>query len=160
MQSIAVCFVCMGNICRSPTAEGVMQARVRDAGLADRIRVDSAGTGDWHVGEAPDPRTISAAAQRGYDLSRLRARQFQAEDFARFDLVLALDRQNLNALRQICPPRYIDRLHLMMGFATRHQTDEVPDPYTGGSAGFERTLDYCEDACDGVLAALRARLEA
>ncbi len=150
----------MGNICRSPTAEGVMLERVRGAGLTERIRIDSAGTGDWHVGEAPDPRTISAAAQRGYDLSHLRARQFQTEDFARFDLVLAMDRRNLVDLQHICPPQYADRLHLMMRFATRHPVDVVPDPYTEGSTGFERTLDYCEDACDGVLAALRARLEA
>jgi len=111
------------------------------------------------AGGAPDPRTVAAAAQRGYDLRRLRARQFEADDFARFDLVLAMDHQNLSALQRICPPQFADRLGLMMRFATRHQTEVVPDPYTEGSAGFERTLDYCEDACAGVLAALRARLD-
>jgi protein-tyrosine phosphatase len=160
MQSISVCFVCLGNICRSPTAEGVMLERVARAGLADRIRVDSAGTSAWHIGEAPDPRTIAAAAQRGYDLGSLRARQFQSADFAEFDLVLAMDEQNLEDLRRICPAEYRDRLGLMMRFATEYRSDVVPDPYTGGNLGFERTLDYCEDACAGLLAALQKRLGA
>jgi len=159
MKKLAVCFVCLGNICRSPMAEGVMLELVRRAGLSERITVDSAGTGAWHVGEPPDPRAVAAAAQRRYDLRSLRARQVADTDFARFDLILAMDQQNLTDLQRRCPSGERHKLSLLMRFATQHQVAVVADPYSGGAAGFERTLDYCEDACAGVLDTLKQRLE-
>jgi len=147
--------VCTGNICRSPTAEGVFLKLVEDAGLADRIIVDSAGTHDYHVGEPPDARTVEAAARRGYDLSRLRARKFQREDFQRFDLVLAMDRDNQGILARLAQPSASHRLRMMMEYASRFRETEVPDPYYGGPDGFDRVLDMLEDAAQGLLAALR-----
>ncbi len=158
MEKFSVLMICMGNICRSPTAEGVLRAKLEAAGLADRVELDSAGTHDYHVGRAPDRRAQRHALARGYDLSALRARQAEAADFERFDLLLAMDEQNLAGLRAICPPGREDRMRLLMSFATRHDAAEVPDPYSGGDAGFERVLDYIEDACDGVVASLGARL--
>ncbi|WP_179402426.1 low molecular weight protein-tyrosine-phosphatase [Burkholderia guangdongensis] len=157
MTRVAICFVCLGNICRSPTAEGVMRDQVVAAGLADRIDVDSAGTGDWHVGEPPDGRAQAAAGARGYDLSALRARQVAAADFERFDLLLAMDDANLAELHRRCPPQYRDKVRLLMEFASDASTREVADPYFGGAQGFEQVLDQCEDACRGLLDALRAR---
>jgi protein-tyrosine phosphatase len=151
----SVVFVCTGNICRSPTAEGVFLKLVEDAGLADRIIVDSAGTHDYHVGEPPDARTVEAAARRGYDLSRLRARKFQREDFQRFDLVLAMDRDNQGILARLAQPSASHRLRMMMEYASRFRETEVPDPYYGGPDGFDRVLDMLEDAAQGLLAALR-----
>ena len=136
-----------------------MLEQVRRAGLSAAIGVDSAGTGDWHVGEPPDPRAIKAAAQRGYDLSALLARQFDDGDFARFDLILAMDHQNLADLRKRCPPQHADKLSLLMGFGAPDAVQAVPDPYFGGADGFEATLDLCEQACTGLMAALRERLE-
>ncbi|HEV3105800.1 MAG TPA: low molecular weight protein-tyrosine-phosphatase [Trinickia sp.] len=158
MKSIAVCFVCLGNICRSPTAESVMRAQIDEADLSERIFVDSAGTGDWHVGEAPDERAQQAARQRGYDLSALRARQITRDDFDRFDLLLAMDERNLGHLRQLCPPEHQSKIRLLMEFASVAATREVADPYFGGGEGFELVLDQCEKACHGLLAHLRARL--
>ncbi|PLZ02771.1 phosphotyrosine protein phosphatase [Burkholderia sp. WAC0059] len=158
MKTVSVCFVCLGNICRSPTAEGVMLKRVAEAGLDGRIVVDSAGTGDWHVGAAPDARAQRAASRRGYDLSGLRARQIAAGDFGRFDLVLAMDDANLGALRRLCPPELRDRVRLLMAFAPDAREREVADPYYGGEAGFEAVLDQCEAACAGLLEGLRGRL--
>ncbi|RQR39641.1 MULTISPECIES: low molecular weight protein-tyrosine-phosphatase [unclassified Burkholderia] len=156
MTRVAICFVCLGNICRSPTAEGVMRHQVDAAGLADRIEVDSAGTGDWHVGEPPDTRAQAAARTRGYDLSALRARQVSAADFERFDLLLAMDEANLAELRRRCPPGHRDKVRLLMEFAPGAAGTEVDDPYFGGAQGFEQVLDQVERACAGLLDTLRS----
>ncbi len=159
MKKYAILMCCMGNICRSPTAEGVLRAKLQSAGLADRIELDSAGTHDYHVGRAPDARSQRHALRRGYDLSALRARQVGVADFDRFDLVLAMDLDNMAALRRLHPEVSPDKLRLLMSFATRHRAEEVPDPYYGEGDGFEQVLDYVEDACDGVVAMLRRELE-
>jgi len=152
-----VLFVCLGNICRSPTAEAIFRQRLQQAGLAERIEVDSAGTGDWHVGKAPDSRTQEAAKRRGYDLSSLRGRQVSVDDFARFDLILAMDIANLGDLQRLRPAQAKGELDLYLrrfGLAE----DEVPDPYYGGSEGFEQVLDLLEQASDALLAELKGRL--
>ncbi|KVL52168.1 phosphotyrosine protein phosphatase [Burkholderia territorii] len=156
MTRVAICFVCLGNICRSPTAEGVMRHQVDAAGLADRIAIDSAGTGDWHVGEPPDTRAQAAARTRGYDLSALRARQVSAADFERFDLLLAMDEANFAELRRRCPPGHRDKVRLLMEFAPGATETEVADPYFGGAQGFETVLDQVERACAGLLETLRS----
>lgn len=152
-----VLFVCLGNICRSPTAEGMMRHRLQQAGLAAQVAVDSAGTAAWHIGKAPDPRTCAAAAQRGYRLHELRARQVQAEDFARFDLILAMDHDNLRELQRLRPDSAGAELDLLLrrGGLAEH---EVPDPYYGGSDGFERVLDLVESACERLIEQIRERL--
>ncbi len=152
-----VLFVCLGNICRSPTAEGVFRQRLQAAGLAERVQVDSAGTGDWHVGKAPDQRTRLAAQRRGYDLAPLRARQVAVEDFQRFDLILAMDHSNLKHLQALRPGVASAELDL---FLRRYQLalDEVPDPYYGGDDGFEQVLDLIEQASDALLDEIRRRL--
>lgn len=152
-----VLFVCLGNICRSPTAEAVLRQRLQQAGLAERIEVDSAGTGDWHVGKAPDPRTQEAASRRGYDLSGLRGRQVCADDFSRFDLVLAMDGANLRDLQRMRPAQAQGELDL---YLRRYDlaVDEVPDPYYGGTEGFEQVLDLLEQASDALLIELKGRL--
>ncbi|MEB5485626.1 low molecular weight protein-tyrosine-phosphatase [Burkholderia pseudomallei] len=155
MKSVAICFVCLGNICRSPTAEGVMRHQVAAAGLDGAIEIDSAGTVDWHVGEAPDARAQQAARARGYDLSALRARQIGDADFERFDLVLAMDGANLAALRKRCPPQYRGKVRLLMEFAGDGSAGDIADPYFGGARGFEQVLDQCEAACRGLLDSLR-----
>ncbi|KND54871.1 Low molecular weight protein tyrosine phosphatase [Candidatus Paraburkholderia kirkii] len=163
MNSIAVCFVCLGNICRSPSVEAVMRDLVERAKLADRILIDSAGTGDWHIGELPDERAQKAARKRGYDLSKLRGRQVAAADFARFDLFdlfIVMDDANAAALAAISPPEHRDKIRLLMEFATRDDSRVVVDPYFGGEDGFEKVLDQCEDACEGLLKALRAQMTA
>lgn len=160
MNSIAICFVCLGNICRSPSAEAVMRDLVERAKLAERIVIDSAGTGDWHIGEPPDERAQKAAKKRGYDLSTLRGRQVAAADFARFDLFIVMDDANATALTAVCPPEYRDKIRLLMEFATNDDSRVVVDPYFGGEEGFEKVLDQCEDACEGLLKALRAQLTA
>lgn len=152
----SVVFVCTGNICRSPTAEGIFRKMIADASLSDRIRVDSAGTHGYHIGEPPDVRAIEAAARRGYDLSGLRARKFLREDFDHFDLVLALDRDNHAVLSSLAPPAAGPKLRMMMQYAHRYRETDVPDPYYGGQEGFERVLDMLEDAAQGLLEALRA----
>ena len=151
MEKVAVLFVCMGNICRSPTAEAVFRARVEEAGMAQHILIDSSGTHDYHIGREPDARTQRAAGQRGYDMSALRGRQVEVADFSRFDYVLAMDNSNLANLNQICPPAQRDRLGLFLQYASRHPECEVPDPYYGGADGFERVLDMVEDAAAGLL---------
>ncbi|MBL8385692.1 MAG: low molecular weight phosphotyrosine protein phosphatase [Burkholderiales bacterium] len=154
-----VLFVCMGNICRSPTAEGVLRQKVARHGLAGLIEVDSAGTHAHHIGNAPDPRAQAHAARRGYDLSRQRARRVRTEDFARFDFVLAMDRENLETLAERCPPEHQDKVGLLMRYSRRYPAQEiVPDPYYGGPNGFEVVLDYIEDACDGLIDRDLARL--
>lgn len=154
-MTLRILFVCMGNICRSPTAEGILRAKLDAAGLAEAVELDSAGTGDWHVGKAPDARAIQAAAGRGYDIGDLRARQVAKDDFQRFDLILAMDQDNLAWLEQLRPGEgAVPELFLArQGLAV----DEVPDPYYGGAAGFERVLDLLESACDGLVAEVAAR---
>lgn len=160
MSALSVCFVCLGNICRSPTAEGVMRALVREAGLASRIAVDSAGTGAWHAGEPADRRSRAAARARGIELTST-ARMFVRADFERFDYVLAMDRANLRVLRQLArDPEEHARLHLFRSFDPTAPVDsEVPDPYYGGPEGFDEVLDICERGCRALLAHMRARLE-
>ena len=157
---LRVLMVCMGNICRSPTAHGVMEKKVADAGLAQRIQIDSAGTHDYHVGAPPDLRSQAHAAKRGYDLSAQRARHLVRRDFADFDLVLVMDSQNARAAAALCPPGQAHKLARLTDYCTRHTAREVPDPYYGGDAGFEGVLDLVEDACDGLLAKLAASLPA
>jgi protein-tyrosine phosphatase len=135
-----------------------MRAQVEAAGLADRILIDSAGTGDWHVGKAPDERAQSAGYARGYDLGALRARQVAALDFERFDLLLAMDEANARNLRAACPPALRHRVRLLMEFAPPSAGREVVDPYFGGTEGFEAVLDQCETACRGLLAHLQTEL--
>jgi protein-tyrosine phosphatase len=147
----SVLFVCMGNICRSPTAEGVFRELLREAELLDRIRTDSAGTHAYHVGSPPDPRALQAAQRRGIDLSGLRARVVLREDFRRFDYVLAMDNENLSQLSRLQPPDARARLSLLMAFAPKHYPREVPDPYYGGRHGFEMVLDMVEAGCRGLL---------
>ncbi len=154
-DKIGVVFVCMGNICRSPTAEAVFRHQVEQAGLADRIAIDSAGTHDYHIGELPDPRTRQAASRRGYDMAALRGRQVGAADFARFDYVLAMDENNLAILERLRPSDAAAHLGLFLEFAQRHDEREVPDPYFGGADGFERVLDLVEDAAQGLLSHIR-----
>ena len=156
-RPVKVLFVCMGNICRSPTAEGVFKRLVEEAGLADHVLVDSAGTHDYHVGSPPDRRAQAAAARRGYDLSRLRARKFGLDDCRTFDYVLVMDRGNLNRARSICGG-FAENVRLLMDFAPGRREREVPDPYTGGPEGFEYVLDLIEDACRGLLEDVRRRL--
>lgn len=155
---LRILFVCMGNICRSPTAEGVFRAQVAAAGLSERIVTDSAGTHGYHIGEPPDPRSIKAAAARGIDISDLRARMVRAEDFQRFDLVLAMDRQNQQALAELCATETPDRLRMFMDFAPDLKRREVPDPYYGGTEGFNHVLDLCDAAARGLLKDLRKKL--
>lgn len=152
-----VLFVCMGNICRSPTAEGVFRKLVRDAGLDAVVEIDSAGTGSWHVGSAPDRRTQSAALRRGLDLSDQRARRVSARDFELFDLIVAMDRDNLSYLEAIRPGE-APRARLMLEFseaAMERGLRDVPDPYSGGVDGFEMVLDLIEGACEGLLEHVR-----
>jgi protein-tyrosine phosphatase len=153
MKKKSILFVCMGNICRSPTAEGVFRQRAEAAGLA--LHIDSAGTHGYHIGAPPDARSVRHAALRGYDLSAQRARQVGAADFEQFDQVLAMDRDNLALLEAACPPEHRHKLGLFMQFARNAESDVVPDPYYGAGQGFDRVLDYIEDASDGLIDALR-----
>ena len=152
-----VLFVCLGNICRSPTAEGVLRHKLREAGLADQVEVASAGTGDWHVGKAPDKRSQAAAKLRGYDLSAQRAQQVSRADFAAYDLILAMDNSNLRHLKALQPAKGKAELDL---FLRRYQSeiDEVPDPYHDSDQGFETVLDLIERASDLLVIELKGRL--
>lgn len=150
-QPTHVLFVCMGNICRSPTAEAVFRRLVELRKLSREIVIDSAGTHDYHVGEPPDRRATATAARQGYDLSVLRGRQVNVEDFRKFDYVLAMDMDNLILLQNQCPPEYRSKLGLFMAFAKQHSEREVPDPYYGGAQGFETVLRMAEDAAEGLL---------
>jgi protein-tyrosine phosphatase len=152
-----VLFVCMGNICRSPMAEGVFRHVVRQAGLDDVVKVDSAGTHAFHAGETPDRRAQTTAAKRGYDISDLRARQVETIDFERHDLILAMDWDNLSMLQQVAPKSAHHKLQLLMRFATEHESATIPDPYYGAQQGFEQALDFIEDACSGLLEVARRR---
>ena len=150
---INVLFVCLGNICRSPTAEGVFRDLVARENMSHAIGTDSAGTGDYHIGNPPDPRAQAEALKRGVDLSDLRARQAVAKDFETFDYVIAMDHSNRHNLAAICPPGQENRLHMMLAF-TATPTAEVPDPYFS-DAGFEVVLDMLEDASQGLLNHIR-----
>ncbi|MGE5514719.1 MAG: low molecular weight protein-tyrosine-phosphatase [Bacteroidota bacterium] len=155
---IKVLFVCTGNICRSPTAEGVFRALVAAEGLDNRIATDSAGTHGYHAGEPPDGRSTAAARLRGIELSDLRARKLRPADFDDFDLVLAMDRGHADILRRQCPPAQAGRVHLFLDFAPDLGIKDVPDPYYGGSDGFERVLDMIEAGSRGVLDHIRATM--
>ena len=146
----------MGNLCRSPTAEAVFRQQIARAGLANEIACASAGTHDFYLGYLPDKRAREAALKRGYDMSRLRVRSVKDEDFTRFDLIVAMDRQNLEALRERCPPEQAERLRLLMEFAQREGVLDVPDPYYGNAQGFEVVLDMIEDACALLLQHVRS----
>jgi protein-tyrosine phosphatase len=151
---VSVLFVCMGNICRSPTAEGVFRELLRQSGLEQQVRTDSAGTHAYHIGEPPDERSQAAALRRGVDLSALRARQVTSADFEHFDYVLAMDSGNYSLLRELCPPSRAARLRLFLEFAGGSRR-EVPDPYYGGPRGFEQVLDLVEEGARGLLDHIR-----
>lgn len=152
---LSVCFVCLGNICRSPTAEGVFRHLVREAGLEQKILIDSAGTGDYHCGEPPDARSRAAARRRGIEVGGC-ARQFVASDFSKFDYVLAMDASNLENLMAMRPPNARGHVGLLRSFdPTAPENASVPDPYYGGDAGFDEVLDQCELACRGLLEHIR-----
>ena len=157
-DAYGVLFVCMGNICRSPTAHGVFRHRVATAGLDGWVRVDSAGTHNYHPGEPPDERSQRHAAQRGYVLSDLRARQITESDFARYDLILAMDWDNLALAQDLCPPRHRPKVRRLTEFCVRLNSPVVPDPYYGGAQGFNKVLDLVEDACAGLLAHVQQQL--
>ncbi|MCB1890187.1 MAG: low molecular weight phosphotyrosine protein phosphatase [Rhodocyclaceae bacterium] len=157
MSRSRVLFVCTGNICRSPTADGVARHWIRRLGLEREIEVDSAGTTGYHAGERPDPRTCKAAARRGYDLGKLRARRLAQEDFERFDLLLAMDDGHLAILQDKCPPHLAHKLDRFMAYAREHDETEVPDPYYGGARGFDVVLDLIEDGVRGLLDSLSRR---
>lgn len=150
--SLSVLFICMGNICRSPTAHGVFRQRVQQAGLAGRIHIDSAGTHNYHPGAPPDTRSQQHAAKRGYDLSDLRARQITDADFDQVDLLLVMDWDNLALTEALCPPAHRRKLRRLTEFCLTQDAAIVPDPYYGGDAGFDYVLDLIEDASDGLLA--------
>jgi protein-tyrosine phosphatase len=155
MNKVRVLFVCMGNICRSPTAEGVFRDKVRKSGMGGQIEIDSAGTHGYHVGNPPDPRARKAAMGRGYDISMLRGRQVTQIDFTKFDYVLAMDRDNLANLLKICPEDQRHKVRLFLSFSRRFPNLNVPDPYYGGANGFEQVLEMVEDAADGLLEDIR-----
>lgn len=149
----AILFVCLGNICRSPTAEAVFRKRARDAGLD--LRIESAGTGGWHRGEPPDPRARSAGETRGYNFEGQEARRVESNDFAVFDLVLAMDQRNFRDLQAVCPADSLEKINLFLDFAPHLTVSEVPDPYYGGTGGFDHVLDLVEAASDGLIAKLK-----
>lgn len=154
---VRVLFVCMGNICRSPTAEGMFRKVVEAAGLAAHIDIDSAGTHAYHIGEPPDPRTLAAARTRGIDLAYRRGRQVNRKDFDAFDFVLCMDRENHRDLVAVGGPKAKGKLHLFLDFAPHQKQREVPDPYFGGPKGFEHVLDLVEMASHGLLAEIQKR---
>lgn len=148
-----VLFVCLGNICRSPTAEAVFRVRAASAGL--EVHIESAGTSGWHIGEAPDPRSIEAGQARGYSFQGQASRKVIRADFGEFDHVLAMDWNNVEALKKICPESYLSRIGLFLDYVPNAPTREVPDPYYGGGDGFSQVLDLIEQASEGLIAALR-----
>ncbi|MEA3276004.1 MAG: low molecular weight protein-tyrosine-phosphatase [Pseudomonadota bacterium] len=156
-SSVKVLFVCMGNICRSPTAQGVFHKLLQREGLDRIIEIDSAGTHAYHVGEPPDQRSRETAVRRGIDLGNLRARRVESEDFSYYDYVLAMDQDNLANLFVLCPPESEHKLTLFMDFAPHLGIQEVPDPYYGGASGFERVFDMVEAASEGLLDDIRRR---
>ena len=159
MKELSILFVCMGNICRSPSAEGVVRELLNQSPSKLAIHLDSAGTHDYHIGEPPDPRSIEVAARRGYHIADLRARQVEAQDFQRFDLILAMDEANLSLLKTQCVPELQTKLKLMMAYSKKYAVNEVPDPYYGAGQGFDLVLDYLEDAGAGLLAELHTQYQ-
>jgi protein-tyrosine phosphatase len=153
MHTPKVLFVCLGNICRSPTAEAVFRARAEAAGL--EVHIESAGTSGWHIGEPPDPRSIEAGQARGYSFAGQASRKVTRADFGAFDYVLAMDGANVKALKEICPENYLPRIGLFLDYAVNASIREVPDPYYGGDGGFTHVLDLIEQASDGLIAALK-----
>ena len=151
---IKILFVCLGNICRSPTAHGVFQKIINDQHLSHLFHIDSAGTAAWHIGKTPDTRSQAAAINRKYELSYLRARKVEVEDFEKFDYIFAMDNENLHNLQSICPSAHASELALFLNFSDLGE-DEVPDPYYGGSGGFEHVLDLVESASYGFLEHLK-----
>ena len=161
MHKVSVLFVCLGNICRSPTAHAAFQSMVDAEGLGGHIMVDSAGTGDWHIGHAPDKRTSAAAAERGYQMHHLRARLVEPQDFEQFDYIVAMDHENLSNLKAMIPPNYQGWLGLFLDYSCDPQYSDqqvVPDPYYGGEQGFTFVLDLVEDASAGLLRQIKANL--
>lgn len=157
MQKTRILFVCLGNICRSPSAEGVFRQLVQRLGLQHHIQHDSCGTADYHVGAPPDKRAIAHAHARGIDISDLRGRQINVADFSHFDLILAADRDNLTRLKALCPVELQHKVQLMLDYSTAWRGQEVPDPYYGGASGFETVLDMLQDMASGLLEATRRR---
>lgn len=155
---VKILFVCLGNICRSPTAHGVFEKMVADANLAAQIGIESAGTAAYHVGESPDIRACQAASDRGYDLSHIRARQVMAADFKSFDYILAMDHANVQDLRRNSDTAYHGKIELFLQYGSQCDITEVPDPYYGGKKGFQQVLDLVEDAAEGLLTQLRSQL--
>ncbi|GGF81983.1 low molecular weight protein-tyrosine-phosphatase [Alteromonas lipolytica] len=149
----AVLFVCLGNICRSPTAEAVFRHKAKVAGL--NLEIDSAGTHGYHIGSAPDKRSQAAGEERGYNFQGLKCRRVSDSDFEHFDLILAMDQSNLKNLKEMCPPQYQHKIKLMLDYAG-YRNEDVPDPYYGGKKGFELVLSLIEDASDGLLKAIKA----
>jgi protein-tyrosine phosphatase len=161
MSKISVLFVCLGNICRSPTAHAVFQSMVDKQGLSDQIFVDSCGTGDWHIGRAPDPRSQQHALDRGYQMDNLRARLVDDSDFDQYDYILAMDKQNLSDLKSMNCQAYSGKLGLFLDFCQNPnyiEYSEVPDPYYGGEQGFSLVLDLIEDASSELLRQIKERL--
>ena len=156
-QKVKVLFVCMGNICRSPTAEGVFRHLVQSLGLEHAIEIDSAGTHAYHVGEPPDRRSQAAAARRGYDLSPLRARLVGAADCAAYDYILVMDHENLETVQLRCPAEHAHKVQLFGHYSKRFPGEAVPDPYYGGGESFDDVLDRVEDAAEGLLDDILAR---
>jgi protein-tyrosine phosphatase len=158
-QRVSVLIVCTGNICRSPTAEGVMREQARKRGLADRVRIASAGTHDYHLGDSPDPRTLEHASKRGYYLGAQRASQLKDEDFRTFDYILAMDRGHLRTLRTIAPAGSKAKLGLFLEASGKWKDEDVPDPYYGGVEAFEQVLDMVEEASQRWLERIAAELD-
>jgi len=154
MTTHRLLFICLGNICRSPMAEGVFRRVAEAEGVLDRFEIDSAGLGDWHVGQAPDERAQAAAAKRGIDISGQSARQIARPDFARFDLLLAMDESNIEELERLAPKAHRAKVRRFLDFAPELPTRDVPDPFFGGAEGFDHALDLIEQASRGLLAAL------
>jgi protein tyrosine phosphatase len=151
VKKVAVLFVCLGNICRSPTAHGLFRQLVAEHNLSHCIEIESAGTSGWHIDEPPDPRSVSAAKSRGCDISDLRGRKFEAVDFNHYDYILAMDTANLDHLIELCPAGYSGEVKLFLDYSSQAKYREVPDPYHGGTKGFELVLDLIEDGCNGLL---------
>ena len=154
-MTINVLFVCLGNICRSPTAHGLFENTVKNAGLAEAILVDSAGTGGWHIGDPPDARAQATAQQRGYDISQLKARQVNVIDYERFDYILGMDEQNMQNLERLKPASFDGVIGLFLDVAGVGENLEVPDPYYGGDAHFKEVIDLVEQGCYGLLARIK-----
>ena len=155
--NFSVLFVCMGNICRSPTAHGVFKRKLMDAGMAHLVKVDSAGTHNYHPGSPPDARSQVYAAKRGYDLSDLRARQITDDDYAQYDLILVMDWDNLALVQEDCPPEHLTKVRRLTELCLSQDAPVVPDPYHGGAKGFDQVLDLIEDACEGLLRHVQQR---